>query len=108
MADARKIMPNNPAFSLTLDADEAGYLMELLYTCVGGSLVSYGEPLGRILTALEQAGTPHRHIRNLNAEAPAHSHTAWVSVYAEDDPSADSAVWWGAAEDEVTYLDKYR
>lgn len=99
MASARKIMPVGPAFILTLDSDEAGYLRELLYSCVGGSLVSTGQPLGRILDALTEARVPSRRIRNLNAEAPQNSHRSYTVAYDVDDSDADGWKWWESQGD---------
>ena len=40
---------------LTLDAQEAGYLLDLLSAHVGGSLTTSDQPLGRIRSALHSA-----------------------------------------------------
>lgn len=120
MAEGRKIMPSEPVFSLTLDAEEAGYLKELLYTCVGGNLVCYGQPLGRILAALDDTRVLRRAIRNLNDEAPLNERRVYAAVYAENDPDADNWKWWESEEDDffneewtpsdsdIEYMNRYR
>ncbi len=45
---------------LELDAEEAGYLYDLLRSHVGGELINDAEPLGRIRKALLAAGVVRR------------------------------------------------
>lgn len=94
MADSLKLSADTAAYALVLDADEAGYLRELLYTAVGGNLVCYGQPLGRILEALERVNSPRRSMRNLNDEAPLQERRSYASLYAAGDPEADEWTWW--------------
>lgn len=51
----------SPKVTLTLDTEEAGYLIDLLAAHVGGSLLDASEPLGRIRQALRAAGVERRH-----------------------------------------------
>jgi hypothetical protein len=98
MAEARKVMPTEPAFHLTLDADEAGYLQELLYAHIGGGLTTWGQPFGRILEALSDAGAPHRSIRNLNEEAPNGQRMPYSVLWPADTDESDSWKWWEPKE----------
>lgn len=127
MAEAWRVQPVKPGFRLNLDADEAGYLKELLLAHVAGALTFPGEPLGRILEALEGANVPERRIRNLNDEAPLNARRVYASVFAKDG-DADSWKWWEFSdsddrdgpygspapqgdwplEDDIDYLNRYR
>lgn len=49
---AKKVVQS---YTVELDAEEAGYLLELLMAHVGGTLTLEGQPLGNIRVALEEA-----------------------------------------------------
>lgn len=84
---------------LEMDQDEAGYLRALLYEFVGGGLTTPGQPLYRILVALEDAKVPMRRVRNLNREAPPSERLEYASIYALDDENAGSWKWWEPYEE---------
>lgn len=52
---------------LTLDKEEAGYLLDMLLAHVGGELTFDGEPLGRIREALKESGIKRLHAKNTNS-----------------------------------------
>ncbi len=47
--------------TLTLDEDEAGYLLDMLSAHVAGSLINDHEPLGRIRNALKDANAVRKY-----------------------------------------------
>ena len=54
--------------TLTLDTEEAGYLLDLLLHHVAGHLTSDDEPLGSIRVALETSGVERRRAWNVNTD----------------------------------------
>lgn len=57
MASAKKnVVPAVENFTLELNAEEAGYLFDLLYRNVAGELTNGDGPLGKIRIALTDAG----------------------------------------------------
>lgn len=50
---AKKVVQS---YTVEMDVEEAGYLLELLMAHVGGTLMLEGQPLGNIRIALEEAG----------------------------------------------------
>ena len=51
-------------YQLTLSAEEAGYLLDLLTAHVGGELTLDREPLGAIRLALKDAGVSRKYAHN--------------------------------------------
>lgn len=53
-------------YTLTLNPEEAGYLLDLLSAHVSGPLTMTTDPLGAIRVALAQAGVKRLLARNIN------------------------------------------
>lgn len=64
MAEAS--IETNPVITLTLDEEEAGYLLDLLSAHIGGGLTRDLAPLGRIRLALNDAEVERVHAFNSN------------------------------------------
>lgn len=64
MAEAS--IKTNPVITLTLDEEEAGYLLDLLSAHVGGSLTRDHAPLARIRLALNDAEVERLRALNYN------------------------------------------
>lgn len=56
MADAEQEVVKQVRVTLHMDEEEAGYLLNALGSHIAGSLVSYNQPLGKVRTALKDAG----------------------------------------------------
>lgn len=63
---AKASIKTNPVITLTLDEEEAGYLLDLLSDHVGGSLTLDLAPLGRIRLALNDAEVERLYAFNSN------------------------------------------
>ena len=63
-ADVFKDIDATRKYTLELDGEEAGFLLDLLGAHVGGTLVSGGQPLGRVLDKLEHQGVLRFYAKN--------------------------------------------
>lgn len=75
-------MFNHQPVTLLLDSEEAGYLLNALTEHLGGVLLTKDAPLGRIRSALQEAG-----VKEVHAD-PHHLHEGYPSLY-----GAPGSVW---------------
>jgi len=77
-------IPGVTMVTLTLDEQEAGYLLELLHAHVAGSLASTGRPLDRIRVALKAVNVTRLIAYNSNRyRTSPHPHSCLYRTIAE-------------------------